>query len=65
MEDPKNYYKSVDLTNFKDEFFPEEKYIVKEFTVETEDGYILRLFRIQNHQEHKGVTSLSNFLNSD
>ena len=47
-------YESADINNFM-EFFPEEDYLIKRYDITTPDGYILGLFRIQNHREHKGV----------
>ena len=47
-------YESADINNFM-EFFPEEDYLIKRYEITTPDGYILGLFRIQNHREHEGV----------
>ena len=40
-------YTSASLSDFE-ELIPSEKYLYKEYTVQTEDGYILKLFRIQS-----------------
>ena len=49
-------YESCHIDDFK-EFFPEEKYLVRQYDLYTEDGYHLALFRIQNHTLHKGSFS--------
>ena len=49
-------YETADISNFI-EFFPEEDYIIKRYDIISPDGFILGLFRIQNHREHKGVSS--------
>ena len=48
-------YETADISNFM-EFFPEEDYLIKRYDIITPDGYIIGLFRIQNHREHKGVS---------
>ena len=55
LENPKEY-ESCHIDDFK-ELFPEEKYLVQQYDLYTEDGYHLALFRIQNHTEHRGSFS--------
>ena len=54
VDTEQDVYKSANLSSFM-KIFPEDEYITEEFVVETEDGYLIKLFRVQNHKTHKNV----------
>ena len=49
------YRNGASIFDFK-ELFPEEEFIIEEHEVETTDGWILSLHRVQNHTKHRGVS---------